>query len=102
MKAMVLNRTGKIDIGGRSSPVPGKKEASLPLQLTEFPVPEPGPGEILIKISACGVCHTELDQIEGRIKPPKLPVITGHQPVGLVEDTGSKDCIGLSLDQGVF
>jgi alcohol dehydrogenase, propanol-preferring len=44
----------------------------------------------MIKIYASGVCHTELDQIEGRIKPPMLPVIPGHQPVVIVEDIGSR------------
>ncbi|HVY54181.1 MAG TPA: zinc-dependent alcohol dehydrogenase family protein, partial [Thermodesulfobacteriota bacterium] len=45
-------------------------------------------GEVLIRLSACGVCHTELDEIEGRTPPPRLPVIPGHQAVGIVEDTG--------------
>ena len=59
-----------------------------PLQLTDLPVPEPGPGEILIKVSACGVCHTELDEIEGRLTPPRLPVVPGHEVVGIVEKSG--------------
>ena len=42
----------------------------------------PGPGEILIAVSACGVCHTELDEIEGRTPPPAFPVVLGHQVVG--------------------
>jgi propanol-preferring alcohol dehydrogenase len=56
--------------------------------LVEMPVPKPAPREILIRVLACGVCRTELDQIEGRISPPKLPVIPGHQPVGIVENLG--------------
>jgi len=60
-----------------------------PLQMTELPVPEPGPKEVLVKVLACGVCHTELDEIEGRVKP-KLPVILGHEIVGRVERLGSK------------
>ena len=61
---------------------------SNPLQPAELPAPEPGPGEILIKVSACGVCHTELDEIEGRLTPPRLPVVPGHEVVGVVEKTG--------------
>jgi len=59
-----------------------------PLQLVELPVPEPQAAEILIKVTACGVCHTELDEIEGRL-PPKLPVIPGHEIVGRVERLGA-------------
>lgn len=59
-----------------------------PLKVTELPEPEVGVGEILVKISACGVCHTELDEIEGRTPPPKLPVIPGHQAVGIVAGCG--------------
>lgn len=58
-----------------------------PLELVELPVPKPEAQEILVKISACGVCHTELDEIEGRLKP-KLPVIPGHEIVGRVESLG--------------
>ncbi|MBM3706154.1 MAG: alcohol dehydrogenase [Actinobacteria bacterium] len=61
---------------------------SAPLKMVDLPVPVCGPSEILIKVSACGVCHTELDQIEKRITPPRLPVILGHQITGIVEDVG--------------
>lgn len=61
-----------------------------PLKLLDVPTPKPGEKEILIKLAACGVCHTELDQIEGRIVPPKLPVIPGHQPVGTIVECGKK------------
>ena len=61
-----------------------------PLQLVDLPAPEPGPGEILIKVSACGVCHTELDEIEGRLIPPRLPVVLGHEVVGVVEKLGAE------------
>ncbi len=63
-------------------------ETDPPLELTEVETPEPGQGEILIKISVCGVCHTELDEIEGRTPPPVLPMIPGHQVVGIVKKTG--------------
>ena len=64
------------------------KENKQPLKMVEWPQPVIGDGEILVKISACGVCHTELDEIEGRTPPPKLPVILGHQAVGIVADRG--------------
>jgi propanol-preferring alcohol dehydrogenase len=56
-----------------------------PLTLVELPIPEPQPGQLLIKVRACGVCHTEIDEIEGRTPPPRYPVIPGHQVVGIVE-----------------
>jgi len=59
-----------------------------PLSLEEVPRPVPGPGEVLLKVSVCGVCHTELDEIEGRTPPPELPVILGHQVVGEVVERG--------------
>ncbi|MFC1883300.1 zinc-dependent alcohol dehydrogenase family protein [Thermodesulfobacteriota bacterium] len=77
MKAMVMNRVVNL------------KEDKAPLELVDMPVPSPAEGKILIKVSACGVCHTELDEIEGRTPPPKLPVILGHQVVGRVEKTAS-------------
>ena len=64
------------------------REDRNPLELTIVPDPLPGRGEILIRVLACGVCHTELDEIEGRTPPPKLPVILGHQVVGRVEERG--------------
>jgi propanol-preferring alcohol dehydrogenase len=59
-----------------------------PLHLKEIAVPEPGPGEILILVRACGVCHTDLHIVEGEIALPRLPLIPGHQVVGEVEKTG--------------
>jgi propanol-preferring alcohol dehydrogenase len=59
-----------------------------PLVSVELPEPVPGEGEILIAVSACGVCHTELDEIEGRIPPSVFPVILGHQVVGTVAARG--------------
>ncbi len=64
------------------------RESWTPLEFVELPIPEPGQGEILLKVSACGVCHTELDEIEGRTPPPRFPVIPGHQVVGRVEKNG--------------
>ncbi len=59
-----------------------------PLELAEVPEPVPGPGEVLLRVAACGVCHTELDEIEGRTPPSRLPVILGHQVVGRVAAAG--------------
>jgi len=59
-------------------------ENNSPLELIDWPTPVPGDREILIKISICGVCHTELDEIEGRAPPPRLPIIPGHQIIGRV------------------
>jgi len=63
---------------------------SEPLVLTEMPVPVPGPDQLLLAVSVCGVCHTEIDEIEGRVMPPVLPIIPGHQVIGRVIARGSK------------
>jgi propanol-preferring alcohol dehydrogenase len=57
-----------------------------PLEPTDIPKPVPGRGQILVKISCCGVCHTDMDVIEGRTPPPVFPVIPGHQIVGRVQE----------------
>jgi len=74
MKAMVLRKTSSIE--------------RKPLRMEDLPDPVPGSEEILVKVSVCGVCHTELDEIEGRLQS-KLPVILGHQVVGKVAALGS-------------
>ncbi|MFO8183609.1 MAG: alcohol dehydrogenase catalytic domain-containing protein [Candidatus Aegiribacteria sp.] len=61
-----------------------------PLSLDDVPVPEPGPDELLLRVLACGVCHTELDEIEGRTPPPELPVTPGHEVVGRVVEVGGE------------
>ncbi|MGD2069430.1 MAG: zinc-dependent alcohol dehydrogenase family protein [Gemmatimonadota bacterium] len=66
------------------------REDAEPLVLEEVPDPEPGPGELLLEVATCGVCHTELDEIEGRTPPPRLPVILGHQVVGRVVAMGEE------------
>jgi len=63
---------------------------NAPLQFSEMPIPDPREGEILIKVLCCGVCHTELDEIEGRTPPPVFPVIPGHQVIGTVQKQGTK------------
>ena len=76
MKAMILEQLGRIE------------EQRPPLTMTDIPEPIPAPGEILVKVTVCGVCHTELDEIEGRTPPPRLPIVPGHQVVGRVVDLG--------------
>jgi propanol-preferring alcohol dehydrogenase len=75
MKAMLLREITSL------------KHNETPLSFTDMPEPVPGEGEVLLHVTRCGVCHTELDEIEGRIPPPELPVILGHQVVGIVEES---------------
>ncbi len=76
MRAMVLSRLVSL------------KESEAPLELRDLPTPQAGTGEIRIRVAACGVCHTELDEIEGRTPPPNLPVVLGHEIVGRVDQIG--------------
>ncbi len=77
MKAMVLEKITDLN------------ENPTPLVLKDLPDPVPKEKEILIKISACGVCHTELDEIEGRTPPAKFPLVPGHQVIGTVAENGN-------------
>lgn len=61
-----------------------------PLELVELPNPKPGPEDILIRIKVCGVCHTDLHTVEGDLPQVKLPIIPGHQVVGVVEKQGER------------
>ena len=63
--------------------------AGQPLRPAEIPKPEPGPGQLLIKVNACGVCRTDLHIVDGDLKEPKLPLVLGHQVVGTVAGLGS-------------
>ncbi|MDK2865413.1 MAG: alcohol dehydrogenase, propanol-preferring [Thermotogota bacterium] len=76
MKAMVLHAPGPVE--------------SRPLSFEEIPIPSLDDDEVLIKIHACGVCHTDLHTVEGEIALPKLPVIPGHQIVGTIVKKGKK------------
>lgn len=76
MRAMILERTAEL------------REDSQPLRLADLPLPEPARHEIRIRISVCGVCHTELDEIEGRTAPASLPIVPGHEVVGYVDQLG--------------
>jgi propanol-preferring alcohol dehydrogenase len=59
-----------------------------PLRLADLPTPAPNDNQILVKVSVCGACHTDLDEVEGRLKPTKSPIVPGHQVVGKVMDKG--------------
>ena len=61
-----------------------------PLRLDELPVPEPGPGQVLLRVVACGVCRTDLHVIEAELPQRKMPVVPGHQVVGVVKKAGSR------------
>ncbi|NQV23490.1 MAG: zinc-dependent alcohol dehydrogenase family protein [Rhodopirellula sp.] len=76
MKAMILRRTISLS------------DCDEPLECIDLPVPEPQDGEVLLRVSVCGVCHTELDEIEGRTPPPSYPVIPGHEVIARVERLG--------------
>src|ERR1700734_644918 len=78
MQAMVLERIGE------------------PLQLVERPDPEPGDGEVRVRIAACGVCRTDLHVVDGELPNPKLPIVPGHEIVGRIEAIGE----GVSFKTG--
>ncbi len=78
MKAMVIDRIQNLVDG------------AVPLTPAELPVPPVGDHDLLVRVKACGVCHTELDEIEGRTPPPRLPVVPGHQVVGRVTARGDQ------------
>ncbi len=74
MRAVVLDKHSTIE--------------EKPLEPADLPIPVPNDNQILVKVSVCGLCHTDLDEIEGRLKPDKLPIVLGHQIVGTVADKG--------------
>lgn len=78
MKAMILKETTDLSSN------------KYPLEMVDINKPKPKEEEILISVSACGVCHTELDEIEGRTPPPRFPRVLGHQVVGVVEELGER------------
>ena len=82
MRAMVLDRPGR------------------PLRMEERPTPAPAAGEVLVAVSACGVCRTDLHVVDGELPDPKLPIVPGHEIVGRVEANGS-GVDGLLLGQRV-
>ena len=70
MRAMILERPGE------------------PLRLREVPAPRPGAGQVLVRVTACAVCRTDLHVVDGELSEPKLPLIPGHEIVGRVESIG--------------
>lgn len=78
MKAMVLKGITNL------------RENPAPLELVDIVQPTPGERDVLVKVSACGVCHTELDEIEGRTPPSFFPIVLGHQVVGRVTEIGER------------
>ena len=77
MRAMRIHRLGELC------------PTNPPLQDDRIPVPIPGDSDLLVQVHACGVCHTEIDEIEGRTPPSRLPMTPGHQVVGKVVDQGA-------------
>jgi len=82
MHAMVLKRLGR------------------PLEWTELPDRQPGPGQIRVKVAACGVCRTDLHVVDGELPRPQVPIIPGHEIVGRIDAIGS-GVVGLALGQRV-
>ena len=76
MKAMVLDSPG------------------TPLRKAELPAPEPGPGQVVVAVDACGVCRTDLHVVDGELSEPKLPLVPGHQVVGRVVEPGGRFAAG--------
>jgi propanol-preferring alcohol dehydrogenase len=74
MRAMLLKRPRPVE--------------DSPLSLEDLSTPNPGPGEILVRVRCCGLCHTDLHTVEGDLQLPKLPVVPGHQIVGIVDALG--------------
>ena len=74
MRAMVLNQPGSVEQG--------------PLIEREIPAPDPGPGQIRLRVRCCGICHTDLHTVEGELELPKLPLVPGHQIIGMVDAVG--------------
>lgn len=87
MKAMLLRQIAVI------------KDNPTPLVLEKVAEPKPEAGEVLLRVTRCGVCHTELDEIEGRTPPPRLPVVLGHQVVGVIAEAGERSST-LNLEVG--
>jgi propanol-preferring alcohol dehydrogenase len=74
MRAMVLDRQAPVE--------------EKPLKMADLPTPTPEKDQILVKVSVCGACHTDLDEVEGRLAPTLSPIVPGHQIVGNVIDRG--------------
>jgi alcohol dehydrogenase, propanol-preferring len=72
-----------------------------PLELVDLPAPEPGPGEVRLRVEVCGVCHTDLHTVEGELRPARLPITPGHQVVASIDALGPNVRQDLALGQRV-
>ena len=86
MKAMLLSKI---------APIEGR-----PLELVDLPMPDPGPGELRVRVLTCGVCRTDLHVIEGDLPRHTLPIVPGHQVVGIVDELGPS-CEGFAIGERV-
>ncbi len=75
-------------------------EVKKPLEIKEVPIPEFGPDEVLVRVLACGVCRTDLHIVDGELPSPKLPLIPGHQIVGIVERAG-RNVVGIESGERI-
>jgi alcohol dehydrogenase, propanol-preferring len=64
------------------------------LRPTDLPAPDPGPGDVLIEVAACGICRTDLHVVDGELERPKLPLVPGHQVVGRLVEDGERFAAG--------
>ena len=71
------------------------------LVMRERPTPRPGPGEVLVEVSACGVCRTDLHVVDGDLHRPKIPLIPGHEIVGRVDALGADSSFALGERVGI-
>ncbi|MFO7892069.1 MAG: zinc-dependent alcohol dehydrogenase family protein [bacterium] len=76
MKAMIMKNVSDLH------------KTTTPLEMVDLPIPEPKRQDLLLKVKACGVCHTEIDEIEGRTPPRKFPVVPGHEVIGVIKKIG--------------
>jgi propanol-preferring alcohol dehydrogenase len=88
MDAMALREICEIQMEGEARKRVDLPFKNTPLDWVNLPRPVPNRKQILIRISACGICHTELDEIEGRLLPPEFPIVPGHEIIGRVESCG--------------
>lgn len=65
-------------------------KTKTPLEMLDLPIPVPKKKDVLLKVKTCGVCHTEIDEIEGRTPPQKFPVVLGHEVIGIIDKTGEE------------
>ena len=77
------------------------EQAHAPLQWKESPIPEPGPGQVLIRVRSCAVCRTDLHILDAELLRPKLPLILGHEIIGTIVGPGPGGAIAEGSRIGV-